>query len=111
MVFCFNVLSLFCRESNSSSSTNQKQSLRLGEQQNEEVRIVGLKPFTFYYIFVRAIGESGLESPMGDVLEKRTNSAVPPIIVLPTDEPTSEATTSTITINLPSSDFVTGPLQ
>ncbi len=73
--------------------------------------IDGLKPFTFYSISVQAVGESGLKSPVtGDVF-KRTNSAIPPIIVLPTDEPTPEATAITITINLPSANFITGPLQ
>ncbi len=77
---------------------------------NEELLISGLKPFTRYTISVVAIGMSGLVSPRSEEVQERTNSTVPPVINLPTNDRNPDTTVNTITISLPPANFSTGPL-
>ena len=81
------------------------------QQDNEQLIIPNLKPFTYYTIYVTAVGASGLSSADGTMIVQRTNATNPEVVELPTGEPTPEPTTDTITIVLPPASFPTGPLK
>ena len=77
----------------------------------QELVISGLIPFTFYTIFVQAIGESGLNGPNSETITQRTTSAALTSVELKKNDLALESTTETITFKLPPIHFVTGPLK
>lgn len=93
------------------NTNSMLQSLEGGQIENEQLRIDGLEPFTFYNITVEAVGVPRFVSPASDVIRERTNSTVPPVIVLPMDDNNQEPTANSITISLPFANFSTGNLK
>ena len=80
------------------------------QQQGERLVISSLKPYTNYTIFVQAIGGTGLTGTVDMEIIHRTNSTVPPAVVVPV-LPTLAPNSDTIQYNLPLANFTTGPLK
>ena len=82
-----------------------------GQQQQEQLTIPALKPFTNYSIFVQAIGGTGLAGSLDVDIIRRTNSTIPPAVVVPVDLPTLPPSSGTIQYNLSPANFTTGLLK
>ena len=77
----------------------------------QTVNIPGLEVFTYYSIFVVAIGVSNLTGDVGEGFRQRTNASraviEPPTSSIPTEAPAA----TSFTFNLPPPTTSSGPLQ
>ena len=97
-----------CRETAQKHDIFFTLQLQEGQQEEEEILLSELKPFTNYTIFIRAVGESGLTSPRGIKAFLKTNATALASIEL--SENNIKSTPRTVTLTLPPINSTTGPL-